>query len=51
MENNNQVKCGNCWWFLRSPTLPKGKGHCLTYGFIMKEDDVICCDYDWGKRC
>lgn len=46
----NQVRCGQCWWFAKYPPITKSKGHCLMYGFEMHEDDVICCDFAYGKR-
>lgn len=47
------IKCKECWWFkpTRHQTLKEPTGQCLAYGFCIKENSEICCNFERGKRC
>lgn len=45
------IKCKNCWWFVKGESENpenKDKGQCLAYGFWIKGDSPICCDFQRG---
>lgn len=48
---DQEIKCKDCWWFVKNPNINPKKGQCLAYGFFMEEDSQICCEYTRGKRC